>query len=70
MKMQTWNSFILVLKAIRDIDHKKSAGPDNLDPFLSKVSVNIVAESSAHIFNLSLLSNSISKSWKAAYDFT
>lgn len=56
-----------VHKALRDIDHKKSAGTDNLDPFLLKVAADIIAEPIAHIFNLSLLSNSIPKSWKAAY---
>lgn len=56
-----------VHKALRDIDPKKSAGTDNLDPFLLKVAADIIAEPIAHIFNLSLLSNSIPKSWKAAY---
>lgn len=60
-------SVLEVHKALRDIDHKKSAGTDNLDPFLLKVAADIIAEPIAHIFNLSLLSNSIPKSWKAAY---
>lgn len=48
-----------VHKALRDIDPKKSAGTDNLDPFLLKVAADIIAEPIAHIFNLSLLSNSL-----------
>ena len=60
-------SVLQVLQALRDIDHKMSAGPDNLDPYLLKVAADIIAEPVTHIFNLSLLSNSIPKIWKAAY---
>ncbi len=42
-----------ICKALKGIDNKTSVGPDNLDPY--------------HIFNLSLLSNSLTKIWKAAY---
>jgi hypothetical protein len=49
------------------IDTKKSAGPDNLDPYLLKIAADIITEPVAHIFNLSLLTNSIPGIWKSAY---
>lgn len=56
-----------VYKALKDIDHKKSAGPDNLDPHLLKLAADIIAEPSAHIFNLSLQLSIIPTIWKAAH---
>ena len=52
---------------MKDIDCKKSAGPDNLDPYLLKLSADIIAAPITHIFNLSLLSNTIPRIWKTAY---
>jgi hypothetical protein len=49
---------------LKGIDNKTSVGPDNLDPYLLKVPV---PEPVTYIFNLSLLSNSLPKIWKAAY---
>ena len=49
------------------IDTKKSAGPDNLDPYVLKIAAGIITEPMAHIFNLSLLTNSILSIWKSAY---
>lgn len=37
-----------VYKALKGIDHKNSAGPDNLDPYLLKVDSDIIAE--PHVF--------------------
>lgn len=47
-----------VYKALEDIDLKKSAGPDNLDPYLPMLAADIMAEQITYIFNLSLISNS------------
>ena len=43
-----------VLKALTDVDHKKSAGPDNLDPYLSKMAADIIAEPISHIDSVSI----------------
>lgn len=56
-----------VCKALKAIDPKKSAGPDNLDPYLLMTAADIITEPVTYIFNLSLLSNSIPQIWKAAY---
>ena len=56
-----------VLKALKEIDPKKSSGPDGLDPALLKLAANIIAEPLAYIFNLSLSSNVIPDIWKFAH---
>ena len=56
-----------VLKALKAIDPKKSSGPDGLDPYLLRLSAEVIAEPLANIFNLSLSTNLIPKSWKEAY---
>uniref|UniRef100_A0A3Q3BE22 Reverse transcriptase domain-containing protein n=1 Tax=Kryptolebias marmoratus TaxID=37003 RepID=A0A3Q3BE22_KRYMA len=56
-----------VLKELKSIDTKKSAGPDNLDPFFLKLAAEFIAEPLAHIFNLSLISNKIPSVWKSAF---
>lgn len=60
-------SYVNVLNALNDIDPKKSAGPDNLDPQLLKMAAPVIAEPLMHIFNLSLISNTVPKAWKSAY---
>ncbi len=57
----------LICKALKGIDNKTSVDPDNVDPYLLKVAANVIAEPVTHIFNLSLLSNSLPKIWKTAY---
>jgi hypothetical protein len=59
-------SYTEVCKALKAIDTKKSAGPDNLDSYLLKIAAGIITEPAAHIFNLSLLTNSIPNIWKSA----
>ena len=60
-------SYTEVYKALKAIDTKKSAGRDILDPYLLKIAAGIITEPVAHIFNLSLLNNSIPSIWKSAY---
>jgi hypothetical protein len=60
-------SYAEVYKALKAIDTKTSAGPDNLDPYLLNIAAGIITEPVAHIFNLSLLNNSIPSFWKSAY---
>ena len=38
-----------------------------LDPFLLKLSAPLIAESLTHIFNLTIISGTIPKVWKAAH---
>jgi hypothetical protein len=47
-------SYAETYKALKAIDTKKSAGPDNLDHYLLKVAACIITEPVAHIFNASL----------------
>ena len=56
-----------VYKALKAIETKKYAGPDNLDSYLLKIAAGIITEPVAHIFNLSLLTNFIPSIWKSAY---
>ena len=55
-----------VYKALKAIDTKMSAGPNNLNPYLLKIAAGIT-EPVAHIFNLSLLTYTIPSIWKSAY---
>ena len=52
-------SYAEVYKALKAIDTKRSAGPDNLDPYLLKIADDDITEPVAHIFNFSPLTNSI-----------
>jgi hypothetical protein len=52
-------SYTEVYKTLEAMDTKKSAGSDNLDPYRLKIVAGIITEPVAHMFNLSLLTNSI-----------
>jgi hypothetical protein len=54
-----------VLKELQNLDPYKSAGLDNLDPLILKLSAEIVATPITSLFNLSFVSSEISKYWKA-----
>jgi hypothetical protein len=60
-------SYTEVYKTLKARDTKQSAGPDNLVPYLLQIAAGIITEPVAHIFNLSLLTNSITSIWKSAY---
>lgn len=56
-----------VWKALLGLDCKKSAGPDQIEPYFLKTAANLIADPISSIFNLSLFSGSIPKSWKSAF---
>lgn len=56
-----------VHKALQELDTKKSAGPDNLDPFFLKLAADFIAEPLSYIFNLTIVENDIPKVWKSAH---
>jgi hypothetical protein len=58
-------SYAEVYKSTKGI--KMPTGPDNLDPYLLKIAAGIITEPVAHVFNLSLLTNSIPSIWKSTY---
>lgn len=53
--------------ALCKLNTKKSAGPDNLEPFFLKTAADFIAAPLTSLFNLTLSSNSIPKLWKSAY---
>lgn len=56
-----------VLSALSAIDSKKSLGADNLDPYLLKYAVSIIASAVTHICNQTLVVGKIPKAWKTAF---
>lgn len=56
-----------VLKALKEIDTRKSASPDGIDPVLLKLSAHIIMEPITYIFNLSLSSNDLPDVWKSVH---
>jgi hypothetical protein len=56
-----------VQKALLGLDCKKSAGPDQIEPYFLKTAANLIADPISSIFNLSLHCGSIPKSWKSAF---
>lgn len=56
-----------VHKALKGIDPKKAAGPDNLDPYLLNLTADVIAEPLTYLFNLTLELNVIPSVWKSAY---
>ena len=56
-----------VLKALKEIDTRKSAGLKGLDPAFLKLSAHLIVEPIAYIFYLSLSSNDIPDVWKSAH---
>lgn len=55
-----------VQRALLGLDCKKSAGPDQIEPYFLKIAANMISGPIAYIFNLSLNSGSIPKAWKSA----
>ena len=51
---------------LREINTKKSSGPDNIPSKLLKIAMNVVAPSLTHIFNKSLCTSIYPKDWKMA----
>lgn len=56
-----------VHKALLNLDCKKSAGPDQIEPYFLKSAAGLIAGFIATIFNLSLYSGEIPNSWKSAF---
>lgn len=56
-----------IRKALRELDPRKSAGPDNLPPLFLHLAADIIAEPVSHIFNLSISNNVIPEIWKTAF---
>lgn len=68
------NSFIFspfaitnVHKALKELNPRKAASPDHLEPFFLKLKADFIAEPITHIFNLLLVTNIVPKVWKSAY---
>ena len=55
-----------VLKALKNLDSKKSAGPDEIEPYFLKLAAEIIAGPLSYIFNLSLEQNIVPDVWKSA----
>jgi hypothetical protein len=55
-----------VHKVLSNLDIKKSAGPDKIEPYFLKISAHLITEPITSIFNLSLTSNVIPRAWKSA----
>lgn len=51
----------------KNLDPKKSAGPDGLEPFFLRLAADSIAEPLSCIFNLSLSTNTLPKVWKSAF---
>lgn len=60
-------SALEVHRALKKVDTRKAAGPDNLDTFFLTLTAYFIAESLSFIFNLCLFSNETQKMWKAAF---
>lgn len=59
-----------VQKALLGLDCKRPPGPDQIEPYFLKTVANLIAGPISSIFNLSLHSGSILKSWKSALVFS
>lgn len=59
--------YLSVQRALKNLDTKKAAGPDKLDPFSLKLAADFIAEPLSHIFNLSHISYQFLKVWKSAF---
>ena len=56
-----------VCKALKCLDPKKSAGPDQLEPYFLKLAADFIASPLTYLFNLSLETNEIPLIWKSAF---
>lgn len=54
-------------EVLGNLDSKKSAGPDNLEPFFLKTGVEFIAPPLTYLFNPILSTNVIPKIWMSAY---
>lgn len=58
-----------VHKALTLLDIRKSAGPDNLEPYFLQLASDFIAPPLTYLFNLSLDTNEIPLIWKSAFVF-
>lgn len=56
-----------VLKALKNLDPRKSSGPDLIDPYFLKLAADFVAERLAFLFNVTVERNEIPPAWKSAF---
>uniref|UniRef100_A0A3B3BNA3 Reverse transcriptase domain-containing protein n=1 Tax=Oryzias melastigma TaxID=30732 RepID=A0A3B3BNA3_ORYME len=56
-----------VLRELKNLDTRKTAGPDKLDTLFLKLAADYIAEPLSVIFNLSFSCRKIPKVWKSAY---
>uniref|UniRef100_A0A3P9K1B3 Reverse transcriptase domain-containing protein n=1 Tax=Oryzias latipes TaxID=8090 RepID=A0A3P9K1B3_ORYLA len=56
-----------VHKALKALDHKKSPGPDLIDPYFLKLAADFVAEPLTILFNLTVETKEIPSIWKSAF---
>ncbi len=56
-----------VHKALSELDHRKCAGPDLIDPYFLKLAADFVAEPLTHLFNLTVQTKEIPMIWKSAF---
>uniref|UniRef100_A0A8C1QAV6 Reverse transcriptase domain-containing protein n=1 Tax=Cyprinus carpio TaxID=7962 RepID=A0A8C1QAV6_CYPCA len=55
-----------VRKALKDLDPKKSSGPDKLEPYFLKIAADLIATPVTYLINLSLATNQVPAIWKSA----
>lgn len=60
-------SLSAVHEALKLLDTRKSAGPDNLEPYFFKLAADFIAPPLMYLFNLSLDTNEIPLVWKSAF---
>lgn len=60
-------SVLEVHKALKNIDPRKSLGPDMIDPYFLKTAADFVAEPLTFLFNLTVETNEIPSAWKSAF---
>ncbi|KAF7662663.1 hypothetical protein LDENG_00230700 [Lucifuga dentata] len=56
-----------VIKALKNLNTRKPAGPDNLEPVFLKLASDFIGKTLCRIFNFTLSTNKIPKAWKAAF---
>lgn len=56
-----------VLTALKNLNSRKMAGPDKLEPLFLKLASDFIAEPLYHIFKLTLSENKIPDVWKSAF---
>ncbi len=56
-----------VHKALKQLNSRKPAGPNHLNPLFLKLAAEIIAEPLTHLFNLSLAINDTPGEWRVAH---